>query len=318
MARVFVTRQLPGEALERLTETHDTTVWPESLPLSYKELRRQAQTADGLLTLVADRVDGPLIQASPNLKVISNYGVGFDNIDVAAAAARGIPVGNTPDVLTEATADLTWALLMTAARQIPEAQDWARAGNWEAWGLDLFLGADVHGATLGVIGFGRIGQAVARRAEGFEMTVLSVGRPDRKGAADALDKLLSESDFVSLHCPLKPETRHLIGAEALTRMKSTAILINTARGPIVDQLALADALATGQIAGAALDVTDPEPLPPDNALWQAPHLLIVPHIGSATLSARSKMAEIATENLLAGLAGEPLPHQVPVPDPLPD
>jgi len=217
-------------------------------------------------------------------------------------------------VLTEATADLTWALMMTAARQIPEAQAWARAGKWEDWGADLFLGADVHGATLGVIGFGRIGQAVARRAEGFEMTVLWVGRPDRsKEAAEALDRLLRESDFVTLHTPLTPQTRHLINASALTKMKPTAILINTARGAIVDQLALADALATGQIAGAALDVTDPEPLPPDNALWHAPHLVIAPHIGSATISARSKMPELATDNLLAGLAGKPLPHQVPVP-----
>ncbi len=172
-----------------------------------------------------------------------------------------------------------------------------------------------------MIGFGRIGQAVARRAEGFGMRVLTVGRPDRKGAADALDKLLRESDFVSLHCPLKPETRHLIGAEALTRMKPTAILINTARGPIVDQLALADALATGQIGGAALDVTDPEPLPPDHALWQAPNLVIAPHIGSATTTARAKMTEMAVDNLLAGLAGEPLPHEVQPPArllPLPD
>lgn len=322
MARVFVTRQLPGAALARLTEaeTHDTTIWPERMAPSYEELCRQAETADGLLTMVSDRVDAALIEASSNLKVISNYGVGYDNVDIAAAAARGISVGNTPDVLTEATADLTWALLMTAARRIPEAQDWARAGNWQMWGPDLFLGADVQGATLGVIGFGRIGQAVARRAEGFGMTVLWVGRPDGDGTDEALDRLLRESDFVSLHCPLTPETRHLINASALTRMKPTAILINTARGPIVDQLALVDALATGQIGGAALDVTDPEPLPPDNALWHAPHLVIAPHIGSATTTARSKMTEIAVDNLLAGLAGTPLPHQVPVPDqqPLPD
>jgi len=313
MARVFVTHQLPGDALQRLAETHKTTIWPDSLPLSYAELRRQAATVDGLLTMVSDRIDKPLIEASWNLRVISNYGVGYDNIDVAAAAARGIPVGNTPDVLTEATADHTWALLMTAARRIPEAQEWARAGNWEDWGPELFLGADVHGATLGVIGFGRIGKAVARRAEGFGMTVLWVGRPNRRGSAKAFDRLLRESDFITLHTPLTRETRHLIDASALTKMKPTAILINTARGGIVDQLALADALATGQIGGAALDVTDPEPLPPDNALWQAPNLVLSPHIGSATTSARAKMTELATDNLLAGLAGKPLPHQVPVP-----
>jgi len=315
MPHIFVSRELPGPAFQRLVENHDTTIWPERMPPPYDELRRQAATADGLLTMLTERVDAELIEASPNLKVISNYAVGFDNVDVAAAAARGIPIGHTPDVLTDATADLTWALLLTAARRIPEAQTWARSGEWETWGPDDFLGADVHGATLGVIGFGRIGRAVARRAEGFGMAVLSVGRPDHRDAAAELDNLLEQSDFVTLHSPLTAQTRHLIDAAALTKMKSTAILINTARGPIVDQLALADALATGQIAGAALDVTDPEPLPSDNALWHAPNLVIVPHIGSATVTARAKMTEIAVENLLAGLAGEPLPHQVPVPSP---
>ncbi len=314
MARVFVSHKLPGSALERVTRTHDTTIWLEDVPPSYEELRRQAETADGMLTMVSDRIDAALIRAAPELKVISNYGVGFDNIDVAVAAARGIPVGNTPDVLTEATADLAWALLMTTARRIPDAQNWARAGKWKSpFEPEAFVGVDVYGATLGVIGFGRIGKAVASRAEGFGMTVLWVGRPDGKGTAKALDRLLRESDFVSLHCPLTPQTRHLIDGEALTKMKPTAILINTARGGIVDQLALVDALATGQIGGAALDVTDPEPLPPDNALWQAPNLVIAPHIGSATTSTRSKMAEIATDNLLAGLAGKRLPHQVQPP-----
>ena len=311
MARVFVTRALDGFALERLTGIHDTTIWSDAQPPSYEALRREAETADGLMTAVGDRIDAELITAAPNLKAISNLAVGFDNIDLAAAAARKIPVGHTPGVLTEATADLTWALLMSAARRVPESYEWARAGKWLSWEPGGFLGADIHGATLGVIGLGSIGKAVARRAEGFDMTVLSVGRPDSDGAPEALDRLLRESDFVSLHCPLTPQTHHLINAAALTKMKPTAILINTARGPIVDQLALADALATGQIAGAALDVTDPEPLPADNALWHAPNLVITPHIGSATTFARTNMVKIAIDNLLAGLAGEPLRHQVP-------
>ena len=194
---------------------------------------------------------------------------------------------------------------------------WARAGDWQTWGPGGWLGADVHGATLGLIGRGRIGKAVARRAEGFGMRVLTVGRPDGKRAEEALGELLHESDFISLHCPLTPDTRNLISGPALTRMKPTAILINTARGACVDQLALADALATGQIGGAALDVTDPEPLPPDHALWQAPNLVIAPHIGSATTTARAKMTEMAVDNLLAGLAGEPLPHEVHPPSPEP-
>jgi phosphoglycerate dehydrogenase-like enzyme len=244
------------------------------------------------------------------LRAISNYAVGYDNIDVAAASARGIGVGHTPDVLTEATADLTFALLMAAARRLPDAIDAARAGDWLTWEPGRFLGADVFGATLGIVGLGRIGQAVARRAEGFGMEVLSSG--PRTGTTP-LATLLGRADFVSIHCPLTEATRGLIGATALELMQPTAILINTARGPIVDQTALGEALRNGTIAGAALDVTDPEPLPPDDPLWRAPNLLIVPHIGSATRSARERMTEIAVDNLLAGLAGEPMPHAVPAP-----
>ena len=307
MARVFVSRQLPGPALQRLIDTHDTTVWPKRVPPSYDELRAVAASADGLLTLLTDRIDSALLDASPGLRAIANYAVGFDNIDVAAARERGIQVGNTPDVLTDATADLTFALLMAAARRLPQGIDAARRGDWLTWEPGEHLGADVHGATLGVIGMGRIGRAVARRAEGFGMTVVSAGRTGERELSD----LLEQSDFVSLHCPLTPETHHLIDSDALGRMRRSAILINTARGPIVDQVALAQALGDGSIAGAALDVTDPEPLPVDDPLWQAPNLLIVPHIGSATRTAREKMTELAVENLLAALSGQPMPHAVP-------
>jgi glyoxylate reductase len=307
MARVFVTRQLPGPALERLRKSHETTIWPEQLPPSYEALRNHAATSDALLTLLTDRVDSDLIAAAPELKVIANYAVGYDNIDVDAASARQIPVGNTPDALTEATADLSFALLMAAARRIPEAADAARNGRWKTWEPAAFLGADVWGATLGIIGLGRIGQAMARRANGFGMEVLTTETRD----ASNLEHLLRRSDFVSLHLPLTPGTHHLVNAETLALMKPTAILVNTSRGGVVDQAALAEALNTGQIAGAALDVTDPEPLPPDNPLWQAPNLLVVPHIASATWTARERMAEIAVDNILAGLEGRPLPYQVP-------
>jgi glyoxylate reductase len=307
MARIFVTRELPGPALARLKETHDTTVWPEALPPSYETLLEHAAEADGLLTLLTDRVDAPLIAAAPSLKVIANSAVGDDNIDGDAASARSIPVGNTPDALTEATADLTFALLMAAARRIAEASAFAHSGQWQTWEPAAFLGADVSGATLGIIGLGRIGQAVARRASGFGMEVLTTETRDQHN----LEHLLSRSDFVSIHLPLTSGTRNLIGAAAFALMKPTAILINTARGPIVDREALAKALNTGQIAGAALDVTSPEPLPQDDPLWQAPNLLVVPHIGSATWSARERMTQIAVENILAGVEGRPLPYQVP-------
>jgi glyoxylate reductase len=253
------------------------------------------------LTLLTDRVDGALIDGASRLRAISNYAVGYDNIDLAAASARGIPVGNTPDVLTDATADLTFALMLAAARRIPAATEAVRAGDWVTWEPAMHLGAEVRGATLGIIGFGRIGRAVAQRAEGFEMEVVH---------GVALNDLLERSDFVSLHAPLTPETHHLIDRDALRRMRPTAILINTARGPLVDPNALREALVAGELAGAALDVTDPEPLPPDHPLLGAPNLIVTPHIGSATRAARERMTELAVENLLAGLDGRAMPHQV--------
>jgi glyoxylate reductase len=315
MARCFVTRELPGPALDRLRERHDVEVWPDRMPPPYDELAARAAGAQGLLTLLTDRVDAALIEHAPSLRAVSNYAVGYDNIDVDAATARGIAVGNTPDVLTEATADLTFALLLAAARKLPEAVAAVAQGDWVTWEPARFLGASVHGAVLGIVGLGRIGRAVARRASGFDMTVLfsgGVSEPDAGISASEvpLEELLERSDFVSLHCPLTPATYHLIDARALTRMRPNAILVNTARGPIVDPEALRAALIAGDIAGAALDVTEPEPPAPEDPLLSAPGLIVVPHIGSATGAARERMADLAVDNLLAGLDGQPMPHQV--------
>jgi glyoxylate reductase len=282
---------------------HEVEVWPGRLPPPREELEAGAASAAGLLTLLTDAIDAQLLERSPHVRAISNYAVGYDNIDVAAATGRSIAVGNTPDVLTDATADLTFALLMAAARKLPEAIADARSGDWLTWEPSRYLGAQVHGATLGIIGFGRIGRAVAQRARGFEMTVIHTSE-------HTVDELLERSDFVSLHVPLTAETHHLIDAAALAGMRATAILVNTARGAIVDHDALRAALADGTIAGAALDVTDPEPLPPSDPLYSAPNIIIAPHIGSATRVAREKMADMAVDNLLAGLDGRPMPNQV--------
>jgi glyoxylate reductase len=307
MAHVFVTRQLPGNALERLAAEHDLEVWPGDMPPPQEELRAGVADAEGLLSLLSERVDADLIAAAPKLRAIANYAIGFDNIDVEAATARGIQVGNTPDVLTDATADLAWALMLAVARRLVEAHQDVLGGKWRTWEPQGWLGVEVHGATLAVIGAGRIGRAVAQRATGFEMEVLMVDLGDDLHAA------LERADFVSVHTPLTSETRHLIDADALAVMKPTAILVNTARGPIVDQDALAAALRDGRLAGAGLDVTDPEPLPPDHPLYETPNLLVVPHIGSATTTARAAMADRAVDNLLAALDGKPMPYAVQPP-----
>ncbi len=308
MARCFVTRRLPGAALERLAESHEVEVWPDALPPPQDELQTRAPLLEGLLSLPTDPIDAQLINSAPNLRAISNYAVGYDNIDLAAAAARGIPVGHTPGVLTDATADLAFALLLAAARQLPQATAVVHAGEWRTWEPTSYLGVELAGTTLGVIGWGRIGQAMARRAEGFGMQVVHT---DSRSPRKRLEELLDHSDFVTLHTPLTNSTRHLINTQTLQKMKPTSILINTARGGIVDHHALAEALTEGQIAGAALDVTEPEPIPSSHPLLQAPNLLITPHIGSATKTARERMADLAVDNLLAGLAGQPMPHQVP-------
>jgi glyoxylate reductase len=306
MARCFVTRRLPGPALQRLTAAHDVEVWPEREPPPRGELQRRAASAEGLLAMLTDAVDAELIAAAPRLRAISNYAVGTDNVDLEAAGARGIAVGNTPDVLTDSTADLAVALMLGVARRLGEGERLVRAGEWQTWDPEFLLGRDLHGATVGIVGRGRIGGAVARRLEGFGCRLLFAGRGDDA----ALARLLAESAFVSLHCPLTPQTRGLIGEAELRAMRPDAYLVNTARGPIVDQAALERALREGWIAGAALDVTDPEPLPAAHPLLGAPNLLVVPHLGSATHSTREAMAEIAVDNLLAGLAGEPMPHGV--------
>ncbi len=305
MSRVLVTRQLAGAALERLRAVHTIEVWDGALPPEPAILRERAAQADGLLTMVTDRVDRALLDAAPRLRVVANYAVGTDNLDLAACAERDVAVGITPDVLTEATADLTWALILGAARNLVAGHEAVRSGGWRTWEPQGWLGLELSGATLALIGPGRIGEAVARRAKGFSMVVERVGRHDDLHAA------LARADVISLHCPLTPQTRHLIDADALRHVKPTAVLVNTARGGVVDQVALRAALEEGRLAAAGLDVTDPEPLAADDPLLTAPNLLVLPHVGSATRTARARMAELAVDNLLAGLADEELPHPAP-------
>ena len=309
MARCFVTRALPGEGIARLAAAHEVDLWEEDRPVDREVLLVRAAAAEGLLCTLTDRIDAELMDACPDLRAIANYAVGVDNIDLDAARSRGIPVGNTPGVLTETTADLAFALTLACARGLPGAEADVRAGRWTTWSPEGWLGRDVHGATLGIVGAGAIGTAVARRADGFGMEVLLNGSSPGGGRVE-LGELLERSDFVSIHCPLNDATRGLIGEPELRAMKETAILVNTARGAIVDAAALRRALEEGWIAAAGLDVTDPEPLPADDPLLGAPNLLVLPHIGSATHATREAMASLAVDNLLAGLAGEPMPHAV--------
>ena len=303
MARVFVTRPLPGTAVERLRAAgHEVTVHPGPLPPTRAELEAGVAEAEGLLCLLTETIDAALLDRAPRLRAIANYAVGSDNVDRAAATARGIPVGVTPDVLTDATADLALALLLTAARHLPAAAQSVRDGEWRTFEPQGWLGLELRGACLAIVGHGRIGRAVGERAAAFGMELLPVGRDDDLRAA------LARADAVTLHCPLTERTRHLIDAAALASMRPGAILVNTARGGVVDQVALAAALRDGVIGAAALDVTDPEPLPPDDPLLAAPNLFVLPHIGSATHTARERMAGLAADNLLAALAGAPMPH----------
>ncbi len=309
-------RRIPDEGLEPIREACEADLWEDELPPPRDELLRRVAGVDGLLSLLTDTVDDELLDsAGPQLKVVSNYAVGFDNIDVPALTRRGIPGGNTPGVLTQTTADLAFGLLMAAARRVDEGSRYVRADRWQTWGPMLLMGVDVHGATLGIIGFGRIGREMARRGIGFGMRTLyhdvQPAAPDEERELKArhveLDELLAESDFVTLHTNLTDETRHLIDADALRRMKPTAVLVNTSRGPVVDHAALYEALRDGHIFAAALDVTDPEPLRGDDPLLTLENCLVVPHIASASRVTRGKMAAMAAANLLAGLGGEPLP-----------
>jgi glyoxylate reductase len=316
-ARVYVTRRLPPVGLDRILAGTDATVWEGELPPPKEEIIRQVSGCEGLVCLLTDPIDAEVMDAAPRLRVIAQMAVGYDNIDIPAATERGIPVGNTPGVLTETTADFAWALLMATARRIGDGQRYIRDGQWQTWGPMVLLGPDLHGATLGIIGLGRIGAAVARRAQGFNMRVLYYNpEPAPELASEvgasyaSMDALLAESDFVSLHCPLTPETVHLISREELRKMKPGALLINTARGPVVDQNALVEALQNGVIAGAGLDVTDPEPIDANHPLVHLENVIVTPHVASASIGARNKMAELTAENLLAGLRGERLPHPV--------
>jgi len=317
--RAFVARVIPVVGLDIVRAAADAEIWPDELPPPRDVLLKKVRGMDGLLSLLTDRVDDELLDAAgPQLKVVSNFAVGYDNIDVPACARRGVAVGNTPGVLTETTADLAFALLMAVARRLPEGRDYVREDQWQTWGPMLLLGKDIHAATLGLVGFGRIGREMARRAAGFGMRTQyhDVARADSdvelalSAKYAPLETVLAESDFVSLHTVLSPETRHLIDAAALARMKPGAILINTSRGPVVDQDALADALRSGHLFGAGLDVTDPEPLRAGHPLVQLPNCLIVPHIASASERTRDRMAEKAARNLVAGLRGKPLPDPV--------
>ncbi len=311
--KVFVTRLIPEKGLNLVREFCDADIWPGEMPPSREELLSRIRDVDGVLTLLTEKVDAEFMDAAPRLKVISNMAVGFDNVDVPEATRRKIPVGNTPGVLTDATADMAFALMLSAARRLPEGQKYVRDGLWKTWHPQLFLGADFVGATLGIIGFGRIGQAVAKRAQGFGLRVIfcdPTAQPAFGASSVDMDTLLRESDFVSVHVPLNAGTRHLVNVEFLAKMKSNAILVNTSRGGVVDQSALFDALKSKKIFAAALDVTDPEPLPANDPLLELENCLIIPHLGSASKYTRDMMSFLAAQNLIAGLKSERLPNCV--------
>lgn len=314
---VLVTRRVPQPVLDRMAAVASLRLWETDLPMPHYEIVGQIAGCTGLYCLLTDPIDEAVLEAAgPGLRVVSQMAVGYDNIDVAACTRREIPVGNTPGVLTETTADLTLALLLAVARRVVEAAAFARAGLWQTWRPMELTGQDVFGSTIGIIGLGRIGKAVARRLRGFDCRLLYT-QPEPDPDADSLgasfvsfDALLEASDFVTLHVPLNDETRHLIGPAELRRMKPTAFLINTSRGPVVDQAALVEALRQGVIAGAGLDVTDPEPIRPDDPLLSLPNVVVLPHIGSASVATRTRMAHMAADNLIAGLNGERLPNCV--------
>jgi glyoxylate reductase len=316
-AGILVTRELPPEAMAVLESHAPVEVHRRATPLTKPELMEQLGDKDALVCQLTQRVDAEVLAAGEKLRVVANVAVGYDNIDVAAATARGIAVTNTPGVLDETTADFTWALLLAVARRVVEADRLARSGEWKGWDLMLLLGADIHGKTLGILGLGRIGQRVARRARGFGMQVLyhDVSRVPNETERELgvewveMERLLHEADFVTLHVPLTAETRHLIGAGELAWMKRTAYLINASRGPVVDEAALAAALEQRKIAGAALDVFEDEPrIHPK--LLTLPNVVLAPHIASASVETRTRMAVMAAENTVAVLTGRRPPNLV--------
>jgi glyoxylate reductase len=311
--RVFVSRIIAKEALDKIVAGAEMEVWPEELPPPYETLLEKTKDADGILTMLSDRMDAAAIGGSPRLKVISNMAVGYDNIDIKVATQRGIVVGYTPGVLTETTADLTFALMLASARRIVEADNYTRQGKWKTWGPMVLQGQDIHNAVLGIIGLGRIGAAVARRARGFDMKVLYFSRTRRSPEEEnslgvkyvsKVSDLLAMSDFISIHVPLNTETKNMIGKTEFALMKPNAVFVNTSRGAVVDQKALYEALNNGLIFAAGIDVTETEPIPPDDPLLTLPNIIIPPHIGSSSFATRTKMAMMAAENLLAGLGGE--------------
>lgn len=315
--KVFVTRSIPEKGFALIKDFCEVDLWNDEMPPSREELLARIRGVDGIISMLTDILDTEALDAAGSqLKVISNFAVGFDNIDVDEATARKIPVGNTPDVLTDATADFAFALMLGAGRRILEGDRFVRAGKWKTWDSMLLLGAEMKGATLGLIGFGRVGKAMARRAAGFDMRVIyhdlltAQTRPDLHASRVDLETLLEESDFISLHTPLTPDTHHLINAEAFSKMKPNAVFVNTSRGPVVDLDALYHALAEKRILAAGLDVTDPEPLPLNHPLFALENVLIMPHIASSSKTARDKMSWIAAKNLIAGLKGEYLPNCV--------
>jgi glyoxylate reductase len=310
--RVFVSRVLPGgeadgSPIARIRAVAEADAWAHDHPPPTNELHARARDVDGVLTTLTERIDRAFLDGCSRLRVVANMAAGYDNIDVPACTERGIAVTNTPGVLADATADMAFALLLAAARRLPEGDCAIRNGEWGPWRPMWMLGEDVHGRTLGVIGAGSIGAAMARRAGGFEMRVLYCSRsdhPDFPGERVGLDELLAQSDFVSFHAPLTPETAGMCDEAFFRKMQPHAIFINTARGGVVDQPALIRALHEGVIGGAGLDVMTPEPLPPNDPLLDAPHVVLAPHVGSATAATRTKMAQLAVDGLLAGLAGE--------------
>ncbi|MGC5327669.1 2-hydroxyacid dehydrogenase [Brevibacillus sp. SYSU BS000544] len=316
--RIFVTRRIPEQALCLLREQCEVSLWDEEdVPVPRDVLEREIENADGLYTLLTEKIDAPLLERAKKLKAISNMAVGYNNIDVQSATERGIIVTNTPDVLTETTADLTFALLMATARRLMEASYVLRAGEWKTWSPMMLAGQDVYGATMGIIGLGRIGEAIAKRAKGFDMKVLYHNRSQKPEAEERLgiiysdmDELLRTSDYVVIMAPYTPETHHLIGERELDLMKKTGILINTARGGIVDEQALYDALVTKRIWAAGLDVFEVEPVSLDHPLLTLPNVVTLPHIGSASIATRVGMATLAADNLLRAVLGQTPKHVV--------
>ncbi|HUW65718.1 MAG TPA: D-glycerate dehydrogenase [Spirochaetia bacterium] len=318
MDKVYITRKIPGDVLAYLAAHCSYELWPEEdMPVPRAVLLEKVRPVRGLYTLLTDRIDEEVFHAAPDLKVVANMAVGYDNIDLAQARARGILVTNTPDVLTDATADLTMALMLMTARRVLEANHVLLAGGWRTWSPMFMAGLDVHGRTLGIVGLGRIGRAVAKRARGFDMDVLYYSRTRRPAVEQELGltycplaELLARSDIVTLHTNLTGEAHHLIGEAELALMKKEAILINTARGAVVDEKALYRALVAGQIWGAGLDVFEEEPVPPVHPLVSLPNVVALPHIGSATVSTRTAMAMLAAQNLVLALEGQVPPNLV--------